>query len=107
MSQKKMLPPGVYPPLATFFHDNGDLDLETFRKHVSFMCGVGLGGLVINGGSGEETTARFCNTDLIDQGEAVHLSDEERKILLRTAKEIVNEQVSANFISVDLCIYNL
>ncbi|PRP88713.1 dihydrodipicolinate synthetase family protein [Planoprotostelium fungivorum] len=76
MSAKKMLPPGAYPPLATFFHDNGDLDLDTFRKHVSFMCGIGLGGLVINGGSGE----------------AVHLSDEERQTLIQTAKEIANEK---------------
>jgi len=73
---RKILPPGVYPPLAAFFHDNGDLDLETYKKHLSFVCGVGLGGLVINGGAGE----------------AVHLSDEERKTLIRAAKEVVNEQ---------------
>jgi len=66
----------VYPPLAAFFDDNGDLDVDTFKRHVAFMCGIGLGGLVINGGSGE----------------AVHLSDEERKALIRAAKEVTNAQ---------------
>ncbi|GAA5923180.1 hypothetical protein JCM1841_005918 [Sporobolomyces salmonicolor] len=50
----KHVPHGVYAPLATFYKSNKeqDLDLETFKKHVQYVAGAGVG-VVALGSTGE------------------------------------------------------
>ncbi|OWT41104.1 dihydrodipicolinate synthetase family protein [Cryptococcus neoformans] len=69
----KTLPPGVYCPTITFFEPTAEqnLDVETHVKHMEFLARSGLAGVVVQGSTAE----------------AVTLDDEERKTLIRTAKE--------------------
>ncbi|OXG52197.1 dihydrodipicolinate synthetase family protein [Cryptococcus neoformans] len=69
----KTLPPGVYCPTITFFEPTAEqnLDVETHVKHMEFLAKSGLAGVVVQGSTAE----------------AVTLDDEERKTLIRTAKE--------------------
>ena len=60
---------GVYPILATAFHDDESLDLESFDRLVRFMAGLEVDGITILG----------------VLGEANRLLDREREALIRTA----------------------
>ncbi|KAI5207608.1 putative dihydrodipicolinate synthase [Aureobasidium subglaciale] len=62
------LRPGVYTPLPTFFYEDEELNLVEYRKHL--LLPVCAGSL----------------------GEAVHLSREERSILIRCTRETLDEQ---------------
>ena len=62
---------GVYPPLPTFFDANEDLDLHTYRRHIQHLAGTGLAGYVVMG----------------TNGEAVHLSKDERIQVIEVARE--------------------
>ncbi|GAA5987215.1 hypothetical protein JCM10908_001862 [Rhodotorula pacifica] len=73
----KTVPAGVYAPLYTFFHDNESLDLEAFKQHVKWIATAGVG-IVALGSSGE----------------AVHLSHDERRQLLRAAREVLDSEPS-------------
>ena len=72
------LSPGVYVPIPTFFHDEPadeqPVDVETIKRHVEYLCSAGVHGIVCMG-----TT-----------GEAVHLNDEERQLVLRTARQTID-----------------
>ncbi|WVQ85340.1 hypothetical protein IAT38_007505 [Cryptococcus sp. DSM 104549] len=69
----RVLPPGIYCPTVTFFQPTPeqDLDLDTHVKHMEFLAKSGIAGVVLQGSTAE----------------AVALDDEERKILIRTAKD--------------------
>ncbi len=62
---------GIYPPVPTFFDQWEDLDLRTFQRHISRLAGSGIAGYVLMGSNGE----------------AVHLSSDERGRLIETARE--------------------
>lgn len=65
------LRPGVYVPTLTFFHDdNEDLDLDTLAKHVVGLARGGVVGITTQGSNGE----------------AVHLSRKERKLVTHTTR---------------------
>ena len=72
------LPPGIYVPIPTFFQnepaDEQPLDIETITRHVNFLCAAGVHGIVCMGSTGE----------------AVHLSDGERQLVLRTARKAID-----------------
>ncbi|KAL1985520.1 hypothetical protein VTN96DRAFT_7850 [Rasamsonia emersonii] len=70
------LRPGVYAPTMTFFHpDTEDLDVPTIRKHAVRLAKAGLVGLVTMGSNGE----------------AVHLTREERKTVTRETRAALDE----------------
>jgi len=69
------LPGGIYPPLPTFFQENEDLDLPTLRRHIRRLATSGIAGYVLMG----------------TNGEAVHLSREERARVIETAREASGE----------------
>lgn len=54
-SAKPAVPPGIYVPTVTFFHDDEDqsLDLETLASHARFLIEAGVHGITINGTTGE------------------------------------------------------
>ena len=72
------LPAGIYVPIPTFF--SGDVageqpvDVETISRHVTFLCQSGVNGIVCMGSTGE----------------AVHLHDDERMLVLRTARKTID-----------------
>jgi 4-hydroxy-2-oxoglutarate aldolase len=67
----EVIPDGIYPPLPTFFDANEDLDLATLRQHMHRLNQSGIAGYVVMGSNGE----------------AVHLSSDERAQVIETARE--------------------
>ncbi|KAL8665272.1 MAG: hypothetical protein Q9168_007735 [Polycauliona sp. 1 TL-2023] len=71
----RSLRPGVYVPTVTFFHDETeDLDLDTITKHAVRLAKAGVAGLTTQGSNGE----------------AVHLSHQERKLVTRTTRNALD-----------------
>jgi hypothetical protein len=87
----RVLKPGVWAPIPTFFHDNEDLgkfsgsrprlfpdlstsDLDTFKSHVLRLAKSGMWPVV-------------CGS----MGEAHHLSHEERVALFKAARQVLDE----------------
>lgn len=64
---------GVYPPIPTPFDDQAGLALEQLRDNVVRWCETELSGLVVLGSNGE----------------AVHLSEREKRDVLRTARQAI------------------
>lgn len=71
----RSLRPGVYVPTVTFFQaDTEDLDLDTIGKHAVRLAQAGVAGLTTQGSNGE----------------AVHLTHQERKLVTRTTRNALN-----------------
>jgi dihydrodipicolinate synthase/N-acetylneuraminate lyase len=74
-----VLPPGVYVPMPTFFleepADEQPVDVKAVAQHVKFLCESGVQGIVCMG-----TT-----------GEAAHLTEEERQVVVRTARKTIDD----------------
>lgn len=74
--ERTPLRPGVYCPTVTFFQpDTEELDVASIRKHAVRLAKAGLVGLVTMGSNGE----------------AVHLSREERKTVTRESRAALDE----------------
>jgi 4-hydroxy-2-oxoglutarate aldolase len=69
------LPNGIYPPLPTFFTAQEELDLSTLRRHMEHLVDSGIAGYVLLGSNGE----------------AVHLSEDEREQVVVTAREVASQ----------------
>ncbi|KAL1920000.1 uncharacterized protein VTP21DRAFT_1146 [Calcarisporiella thermophila] len=67
-------PTGVYPPVPTFFHPDGALDLDTLRHHLHRLKPTGISGVVALGSNGE----------------AIHLTAKERATVINTAKQTIS-----------------
>ncbi|WVF66077.1 hypothetical protein IAT40_000816 [Kwoniella sp. CBS 6097] len=68
-------PAGVYTPLVTFFNADETLDLPSIRSHALRIAQGGVAGLVIHGSNGE----------------AVHLDNAERQIVIREVRSVLSE----------------
>lgn len=66
---------GIYPPLPTFFDEQEELDLDTLQRHIQRIADSGIAGYVLMGSNGE----------------AVHLSSDERKRVIETARHTARE----------------
>ncbi|KAL1884976.1 hypothetical protein Plec18167_001633 [Paecilomyces lecythidis] len=78
MTNKTRTPlrPGVYAPTVTFFNpDTENLDIPSIRRHAVRLAKAGLVGLVTQGSNGE----------------AVHLTREERKTVTRETRSALDE----------------
>jgi 4-hydroxy-2-oxoglutarate aldolase len=73
-SSQPILPAGIYPPLPTFFDEQEELDLATLRRHIQRLARSGIAGYVLMGSNGE----------------AVHLTDDERAQVMTLARETLN-----------------
>ncbi len=65
---------GIYPPVPTFFDEQGNLDLPTLQRHLQRLTEPGhcyVAGIVALGSNGE----------------AAHLDDQERDAVIRTIRE--------------------
>lgn len=70
---QSILPNGVYPPVPTFFDEQEELDLATLQRHIQRLMDSGIAGYVLMG----------------TNGEAAHLSDDERASVIATAREVL------------------
>jgi 4-hydroxy-tetrahydrodipicolinate synthase len=68
---------GVIPILATPFHDDETLDLDSWQRLLEFTVGLGVNGVTILGVLGESN----------------RLNDEERQTLIETAAAVVRKRV--------------
>lgn len=71
----KSLQPGVYVPTVAFFKENEDLDIGAIGKHAVRLAKAGVAGLATQGSNGE----------------AVHLSHHERKLVTQTTRKALND----------------
>jgi 4-hydroxy-2-oxoglutarate aldolase len=71
--KQPVLPGGIFPPVPTFFDQDEQLDLVTYQQHLRWLAGSGIAGYVVMGSNGE----------------AVHLSHEERSLLIEMTHEVV------------------
>ncbi|KAK6953978.1 hypothetical protein Daesc_003940 [Daldinia eschscholtzii] len=74
-AQSLPLPHGVYVPTVAFFNENDDIDLEATQRHAIHLAEAGVAGLVVHGSNGE----------------AVHLSREERSLVIKTTRAALDE----------------
>ncbi len=70
---------GIYPPLPTFFNAQDELDLATLQQHMLRLADSSIAGYVLMGSNGE----------------AVHLSDDERVQVTLAAREILTATENA------------
>jgi len=70
----RVLKHGVWAPIPTFYDDNEELDLETFKSHVLRLANSGMQPVI-------------CGS----MGEALHLEHQERVTLFKTAREALDE----------------
>jgi len=68
-------PPGVYVPAVLFFDENEDLDIPAIKAHVLRLAKGGVTGILVQGSNGE----------------AQHLSHDERKEAIKLTRQILNE----------------
>jgi dihydrodipicolinate synthase/N-acetylneuraminate lyase len=68
---------GVLPILPTPFHDDETLDLDSWRRLLEFMVGLGVDGITILGALGESN----------------RLSDQERERLIEVAVETLKQRI--------------
>ncbi|TFL03992.1 hypothetical protein BDV98DRAFT_544550 [Pterulicium gracile] len=68
-------PPGVYVPAVLFYNDNDDLDLPAIKQHILRLAEGGVTGILVQGSNGE----------------AQHLSHEERKQAIRFTRDTLDE----------------
>jgi len=73
-NSKKLRIKGIYPPLPTFFDADDELDLDTLQQHIRRLEGSGIAGYVVMG----------------TNGEAVHLSSNERVQVIEAAREVAS-----------------
>jgi 4-hydroxy-2-oxoglutarate aldolase len=66
---------GVYPPLPTFFDTHEELDILTYQQHIARLTAQGITGFVVMGSNGE----------------AVHLSGDERVQVIQAAREVAGQ----------------
>ena len=69
------LRPGVYVPTVAFFKNNEDVDLATVGRHAVRLADAGVAGIATQGSNGE----------------AVHLTHEERKQVTRATRMALND----------------
>lgn len=73
---RRPLAPGIYAPTMTFFNpETEDVDIVAVKKHAVRLAKAGLAGLVTMGSNGE----------------AVHLSSEEKQAVTRATREALDE----------------
>jgi 4-hydroxy-2-oxoglutarate aldolase len=68
-------PPGIYVPAVLFFTPDEELEFTSIKSHLLRLAEAGVAGILVQGSNGE----------------AQHLSHEERATLVRFARETLDE----------------
>ncbi|PYI18830.1 putative KHG-aldolase [Aspergillus violaceofuscus CBS 115571] len=74
------LTPGIYVPTVAFFSPNEDLDIATVEQHAAYLAQAGVTGIVVQGSNGE----------------AVHLSREERNEITAATRRALDAHGGAS-----------
>ncbi|KAF9223518.1 aldolase [Gyrodon lividus] len=80
-------PPGIYVPVVLFFKENEDFDVLAIKAHVLRLAKGGVTGIVVQGSNGE----------------AQHLSREERKEAISIARQTLDESGFQNVVIIAGC----
>ncbi len=75
MPSSTTIPGGIIPPIPTFFDGAGALDLDTQRRHVTWLATFALGGVLALGSNGE----------------AMHLDDAERVAVIAATRSAIDD----------------
>ncbi|KAF9873861.1 putative dihydrodipicolinate synthetase [Colletotrichum karsti] len=75
-AQHLRLPDGVYVPTLAFFTDAEEIDTNTLERHLVRLINAGVAGIVVHGSNGE----------------AVHLTREERSSMIRCAADTIHQE---------------
>ncbi|OLN96297.1 putative 4-hydroxy-2-oxoglutarate aldolase, mitochondrial 1 [Colletotrichum chlorophyti] len=75
-AQHLRLPDGVYVPTLAFFTESEEIDTSTLERHLVRLINAGVAGIVVHGSNGE----------------AVHLSREERSSVIRCAADTIHQE---------------
>ncbi|GJJ06434.1 hypothetical protein Clacol_000626 [Clathrus columnatus] len=75
-------PAGIYVPAVLFFKNDDELDILSIKKHIIRLAEGGVTGILVQGSNGE----------------AQHLSHEERFLAIKTTRETLNENGFKNVI---------
>lgn len=68
-------PPGIYVPAVLFFNEDEELDFPSIKAHILRLAQGGVTGILVQGSNGE----------------AQHLSHEERATLINFARDTLDE----------------
>ncbi|TDL25570.1 dihydrodipicolinate synthetase [Rickenella mellea] len=68
-------PPGIYVPAVLFYDNDDELDLVAIKSHVLRLAKGGITGILVQGSNGE----------------AQHLSHEERKLAIQTTRQTLDQ----------------
>ncbi|KAK3990384.1 hypothetical protein QBC44DRAFT_325645 [Cladorrhinum sp. PSN332] len=79
-SPQDRLPNGVYVPMLAFFTPDDEIDVPTTQKHTARLLAAGVTGLVVHGSNGE----------------AVHLSRKERRVVIEAVADTVRHEVDSH-----------
>ncbi|KAK8004039.1 hypothetical protein PG989_003758 [Apiospora arundinis] len=77
--------PGIYVPTVLFFDDDEEIDTDTVARHAIHLAREGVAGIAVQGSNGE----------------AVHLSPQERNLVTRTTRDGLD---SAGFAQMPLIV---
>ena len=85
---------GIYPAVTTKFHENGSLDLKTFRKNIEAQIEAGIHGVVLGGTLGEASTLKNDEKlELVEQ--TLELADGRIPVILNIAEQTTADAVIA------------
>ncbi|KIJ66717.1 hypothetical protein HYDPIDRAFT_26144 [Hydnomerulius pinastri MD-312] len=80
-------PPGIYVPAVLFFKENEDFDVPAIKAHILRLAKGGVTGIVVQGSNGE----------------AQHLSHEERKEAISITRQTLDENGFQNVVIIAGC----
>ncbi|KAF9234129.1 hypothetical protein BU15DRAFT_79381 [Melanogaster broomeanus] len=80
-------PPGIYVPAVLFFNENEDFDVPAIKAHVLRLAKGGVTGIVVQGSNGE----------------AQHLSHDERKEAITITRQTLDENGFNNVVIIAGC----
>jgi len=87
MSRSHPPPPGVYVPAVLFFDDNEEFDIPAIKAHILRLAKAGVTGIVVQGSNGE----------------AQHLSHEERKQAISLTRQTLDDNGFQNVVIIAGC----
>ena len=83
---------GIYPAVTTKFHEDGSLDLKTFRKNIEAQIEAGIHGIILGGTLGEASTLKNDEKlQLVEQ--TLELADGRIPVILNIAEQTTVDAV--------------
>lgn len=85
---------GVYPAITTKFHENGSIDLESFKKNILAQIEAGIHGIVLGGTLGEASTLKNGEKlQLVEK--TLELVGDKLPVIMNIAEQTTTDAVEA------------